>query len=114
MKNSIVTDLAAILWNGSSEPLRGDTLTESWMDNDIVTTIEIPLRVVLFNDNFHTFDEVISQICKATGTSKDRAEANAWEVHTKGKSVVYDGDMGECLRVSSVLEEIALHTQILS
>ena len=113
MKSSI-TDLATILWQGSSEPVRGDTLTESWLDEDIVTTIDIPLKVVLFNDNFHTFDEVIVQICKATGTSQQTAEAHAWEVHTKGKSIVYDGDMGECLRVSSVLEEIALHTQILS
>jgi len=33
-------------------------------------------------------------------------------VHTRGKACVYTGEMPECLRVSHVLEEIALHTQI--
>lgn len=76
------------------------------------TDLDSPAKVILFNDEIHTFDEVIDQIIKAVGCSKDRAEAITYEVHTKGKSVVYEGDMPECLRVSSVLEEIALHTQI--
>ncbi len=112
MENNF-TDLAAILWPQTTN-VRATALPEEFVDEQIVTTIDLPLKVMLFNDNFHTFDEVIDQICKATGTTHERAEAHAWEVHTKGKSVVFDGDMGECLRVSSVLEEIALHTQIMS
>lgn len=76
------------------------------------TEVGLPFKVILFNDNVHTFDEVISQLIKATGCSSGKAEALAWEVHTKGKAVVYTGDLSECLKVSSVLEEIALHTQI--
>ena len=71
-----------------------------------------PAKVILFNDNVHTFEEVIGQLVKAIGCSSDRAESFAWEVHTKGKACVYTGEMPECLRVSNVLEEIALHTQI--
>ena len=69
-------------------------------------------KVILFNDEWHTFDEVIEQIIKATKCSRDTAEAMTWEVHSKGKAVVYDGEMKQCLKVSGVLEEIALHTQI--
>lgn len=69
-------------------------------------------KVILFNDEWHTFDEVINQILKATKCSEKKAEELTWEVHTKGKSCVYDGDMDECLKVSSILEEINLHTQI--
>ncbi|HMV25575.1 MAG TPA: ATP-dependent Clp protease adaptor ClpS [bacterium] len=76
------------------------------------TTLDHPLRVILFNDDIHTFDEVIAQVIKAIGCTVQKAEAIAWEVHTRGKAVVYEGDLGECLRVSSVLEEIGLHTQI--
>jgi len=76
------------------------------------TDVGLPAKVILFNDDFHTFDEVIAQLIKAIGCSYEKAESLTWEVHTKGKAVVYTGELSECLRVSSVLEEIALHTQI--
>ncbi len=76
------------------------------------TGVEEPAKVILFNDNVHSFDEVILQLMKATGCSRTRAESYAWEVHTRGKACVYTGEMEECIRVSTVLEEIALHTHI--
>jgi ATP-dependent Clp protease adapter protein ClpS len=69
-------------------------------------------KVILFNDNIHTFDDVISQLIKAIGCSSERAEAYAWEVHTKGKACVFVGEIEKCLKVSGILEEIGLHTQI--
>jgi ATP-dependent Clp protease adapter protein ClpS len=77
---------------------------------DVLTTE--PAKVILFNDQVHTFDEVIDQLIKATRCDLARAEALTWEVHTKGKAAVYEGTMPECIRVSGILEEIALHTQI--
>lgn len=81
---------------------------------DVIDTIDValPSKVILFNDEWHTFDEVINQIMKAIKCNYDTAERFTMEVHTKGKSVVYSGDMSECLKVSGILEEIALHTQI--
>lgn len=76
------------------------------------TTTETPSKVILFNDNEHTFDEVIEQLRKAIHCSREKGESLAWEVHTTGKACVFEGTMPECLRVSGVLEEIALHTQI--
>lgn len=80
--------------------------------HDEVVEIALPTRVVLYNDDWHTFDEVIEQIIRATSCSYDHAEACTYEVHHRGKSIVFEGDMGDCLRVSSVLEEISLHTQL--
>ena len=76
------------------------------------TEIATPAKVLLFNDEVHTFEEVIGQIIKATSCDQTRAEALTWEVHNAGKACVYEGPMTDCLRVSAVLEEIALHTQI--
>ena len=76
------------------------------------TATDNPSKVILFNDEVHTFEEVISQLQKAIGCSRAKGEALAWEVHTRGRACVYVGEMNECLRVSHVLEEIALHTQI--
>lgn len=71
-------------------------------------------RVLLYNDDWHTFDEVIVQLIKAVRCTYDKAREFAFEVHVKGKCIVYNGEMKDCLKVSSVLEEIALSTQILT
>lgn len=73
-----------------------------------------PYKVILYNDDVHTFDEVIEQLIKATGCSYDQARKYAFEAHVKGKAVVFSGELSECLKVTSILEEIALHTQIVS
>ena len=76
------------------------------------TDINIGSRVVLFNDDWHTFEEDIAQIIKATKCSFIEARDKTFEVHVNGKAVVYSGEMADCLRVSGILEEILLHTQI--
>lgn len=81
---------------------------------DTETDKEVLSRVILFNDDWHTFDEVIGQLIKATKCSSQKASSLAFEVHTKGSTIVFSGKLSDCLRVSSILEEIALQTQILT
>jgi ATP-dependent Clp protease adaptor protein ClpS len=71
-----------------------------------------PAKVILFNDEIHTFDEVITQIIKATKCGQTHAEELTVEVHTKGRACVFGGEMPKCLQVSGVLEEIQLMTHI--
>jgi ATP-dependent Clp protease adaptor protein ClpS len=78
------------------------------------TSIGLPFKVILYNDEEHTFDEVIVQLIKAVGCSFKSARSFAFEVHVKGKALVFTGDLPSCLKITSILEEIALHTQILS
>ena len=85
---------------------------DSEIDND--TEIGLESRVILFNDDWHSFEEVIVQIMKATGCTFEEARDHTFEVHVKGKSIVFNGSMPKCLRVSAVLEEIALLTQIVT
>ncbi len=80
--------------------------------HDEATETHEPAKVILFNDEVHTFDEVITQIIKAIRCSREKAEALTWEVHNTGRSVVYTGEMMRCVEVSGVLEEILLMTQI--
>jgi len=74
--------------------------------------VQSPAKVLLFNDEVHTFEEVTGQIIKATGCDLPKAEALTWQVHSQGKAMVFEGSMSECIRVSGVLEEISLNTQI--
>ena len=81
-------------------------------EEDLAVSVKEPAKVILFNDEVHTFDEVIGQIIKATRCDYTRAEQLTWEVHSTGKAVVYEGEMAKCMEVSGVLEEIELMTQI--
>jgi ATP-dependent Clp protease adaptor protein ClpS len=83
---------------------------EQEKDSEIL--IAEPAKVILYNDDVHTFEEVIGQIIKAIRCDTSKAEALTWEVHNNGKAVVFEGPMDECMEVSGILEEIALHTQI--
>jgi len=84
------------------------------INSGVEEEIALTSRVVLFNDDWHTFDEVIVQLIKAVNCSFEIARGFAFEIHVKGKAIVFSGSMNECLRVSSVLEEIALNTQIIT
>ncbi|MCL4547166.1 MAG: ATP-dependent Clp protease adaptor ClpS [Bacteroidetes bacterium] len=83
-------------------------------EEDEEVTVALPYKVVLFNDDWHSFDEVINQIVKAVKCSYEEARSFAFEAHVKGKAVVFNGELSKCLKVTSVLEEISLHTQIVS
>ena len=74
--------------------------------------VKAPWRVILYNDEIHTFEEVIVQLVKATGCSSSQAQRHAWTVHTEGKDKVYEGAFEECFRVQGVLREIQLVTEI--
>lgn len=82
------------------------------VDDDIGIRIDAPWKVVLYNDDIHTFDEVILQLQKAIGCSAQRAENIAFEAHHRGKAVAYSGEFNECFRVMGVLREIQLVVEI--
>ncbi|HTB34110.1 MAG TPA: ATP-dependent Clp protease adaptor ClpS [bacterium] len=82
--------------------------TESATDQDLAK----PGRVILYNDDWHSFDEVIRQLMKATGCDEATAEGHAWTVHTQGRAQVYEGARGDCERVAKVLREIRLQVEV--
>lgn len=73
---------------------------------------DTPWRVILYDDDVHTFDEVIEQLIKAIGCSPSRAEELTMKVHNEGKANVYEGTFEECFQVNAVLKEIQLVTEI--
>ncbi|HEX9655416.1 MAG TPA: ATP-dependent Clp protease adaptor ClpS [Bacteroidota bacterium] len=84
---------------------------EQYEESEEVVTEE-PAKVILFNDDIHSFEEVITQLMKALRCTEPHAESLALEAHTNGKAMVYTGDMVKCIEVSGILEEISLVTQI--
>ncbi len=82
------------------------------VDDDIDSRIGEPWKVILYNDDIHTFDEVILQLQKALGCSSLRAEEIAFEAHARGKAIAYNGEFEECFRIMGVLREIQLIVEI--
>ncbi len=68
--------------------------------------------LIMFNDSYHDFNEVIEQVMKASGCGYDKAEAITMEAHNKGRAAVISGELDKCLLAQSVLEEISLRTSI--
>ncbi|MCH7674411.1 ATP-dependent Clp protease adaptor ClpS [candidate division KSB1 bacterium] len=71
-----------------------------------------PWKVVLYNDEIHSFDEVILQVQKATGYSLVEATRISMEAHFKGKAVAYSGEFVDCNKVAGILREIGLLIEI--
>ncbi|GAB4464056.1 MAG: ATP-dependent Clp protease adaptor ClpS [Armatimonadaceae bacterium] len=74
--------------------------------------IQGPWIVILYNCDCHTFEEVEYILQKATGCSLEKAEAIAWEVHTKGRSVCYSGSFEECQKVVQIIASIRLQVEM--
>jgi ATP-dependent Clp protease adaptor protein ClpS len=84
----------------------------SEIEQDEIVETQTPAKVILFNDDLHSFDDVIYQLIKAIRCDLEKAKALTFQVHNSGKAVVFGGELTKCIQVSSVLEEIQLRTQI--
>lgn len=69
-------------------------------------------RVILYNDDWHSVDEVILQVQKATGCDIFEATEIMLEAHIKGRAICYRGEREECHRVARVLREIRLQVEV--
>lgn len=69
-------------------------------------------KVLLFNDELHSMEEVVAQIMLAIHCGQGTAFAYMMEAHNTGRAVVFTGGLERCELVSSVLEEIRLGTKI--
>ena len=73
--------------------------------------LDKPYIVIVYNDDYHTFEQVERQLQKATACSLEKAEAFAMEIHTTGRAVVFAGEAEKCEQVAGVLREIKLQVE---
>lgn len=74
--------------------------------------VQRPWQVILFNDDVHSFDEVILQVQKATGCSLERAVQITFTAHTEGQAVAFGGPLERCEVAAAKLQEIRLRVTI--
>lgn len=88
-----------------------EELRLSQLDSAPVSGDEGGYIVILYNDDYHSFDEVISQIQIATGYDIHRCIEIMLTAHTTGRAIAYSGDESECERVAGTLRRIRLQVE---
>jgi ATP-dependent Clp protease adaptor protein ClpS len=64
-------------------------------DVDLLTSVEEPYSLIVWNDEVNTFEWVIETLMEVCGHSQEQAEQCAMIIHTKGKYAVKRGSYEE-------------------
>jgi ATP-dependent Clp protease adaptor protein ClpS len=84
------------------------------VDEQIETKEEsdLLLRLVVFNDNFNTFDHVILSFMEVLGYDEIRSEQLAYNIHNTGQATVKAGNINELVPFCDALCERKLDARI--
>jgi len=72
-----------------------ETQTSTYEDVGVLTAIEYPYHLVVWNDEVNTFEWVIDTLIEICGHSSEQAEQCAMIIHTHGKYAVKEGNYEE-------------------
>lgn len=65
--------------------------TDSLQDTDVLTSVEDPCNLVVWNDEVNTFEWVIETLMDICGHTAEQAEQCAYIIHYQGKYAVQNG-----------------------
>jgi ATP-dependent Clp protease adaptor protein ClpS len=68
---------------------------EQAFDTDLLTDVEAPYSLVVWNDEVNSFDWVIQTLIEVCHHSTEQAEQCAMIIHTQGKYAVKQGSYDE-------------------
>ena len=91
-----------------------DTVTERRPDlfDESTTNLTGDYIVIVFNNDYNTYEQVTDILMKATGCSRDEAEMETWEVDHLGRSIVHHGDRAECERAAAIIQTIGIKVAV--
>ena len=70
-------------------------------------------RVILFNCDCHSYDDVIDLLCKSIpGMIPSRAFELAWTIDNTGQAEVFSGEMDSCNEIAASLGKAGLRVQV--
>lgn len=76
-------------------PAQNDTRTKQWEETDLLTSIEEPCNLIVWNDEVNTFQWVIDTLMEICGHSYEQAEQCSYIIHFQGKYAVKKGTYDE-------------------
>ena len=75
--------------------IRNDTSTKQWQETDVLTSVEEPCNLIVWNDEVNTFQWVIDTLMEVCGHSYEQAEQCSYIIHFQGKYAVKKGGYDE-------------------
>ena len=87
--------------------------TQTQEELDVATLSDNGCHLVLFNDDYHTFDYVIKALVDICRHTTDQAEQCAILVHCRGKCAIKNGSYEELLPMHTALLNKQLTTEII-
>ena len=81
-------------------------------DVDVLEEIETSKKIIVYNDDFNSFNHVINCFVKYCKHSPEQAEQCVLLVHTKGKCSVKVGDYDKLKPIKEALSENGIDAKI--
>ncbi|MFT3844005.1 MAG: ATP-dependent Clp protease adaptor ClpS [Lacibacter sp.] len=75
--------------------IQNSTHTKEQEVTDVLTDVEAPCHLIMWNDEVNTFEWVIETLIDICDHTPEQAEQCAWIIHTKGKYAVKNGSYDE-------------------
>lgn len=69
-------------------------------------------KITVFDNNYNTYEEVITILILATGCGFDEAHAEAWEIDHYGKCIVHRGPESECQIAAKLISRIGIQVEV--
>lgn len=86
--------------------------TDSREETDLLTSLEEPCSLIVWNDNVNTFEWVIESLVEICGHSHEQAEQCAYIIHYQGKYAVKQGSFEQLKPQCDAISERGINATI--
>lgn len=87
------------------EPIRTNTGVDYQQETDVLTDLEDPCSLVVWNDEVNTFEWVIETLIHVCGHSQEQAEQCSYIIHFQGKYAVKEGSYDDLKPLCDAITE---------
>jgi len=93
-------------------------MTASYQEKELTDVLEVidvadVKDLVVFNDDFNTFEHVIETLIRVCRHTPEQAEQCTWLIHHKGKCTVKNGDLEELKPMRTAICDAGIEARIL-
>ena len=83
---------------------------QTYYEVDEVTVDE--QNVIIYNDDFNTFEHVIATLIKVCKHTNEQAEQCTWLIHYKGKCAVKSGEFSKLVPIKDAICDAGIDAKI--
>jgi len=88
--------------------IQNDTRTYQSEETDVLTDIEEPFNLIVWNDEVNTFQWVIETLMEVCGHSYEQAEQCSYIIHFQGKYAVKKGSYDDLKPMCDAITDRAI------